>query len=69
MFKCERCGSRYSALHTATENCPRCGIRDRISAPLTMSRIELADRIEASALPEGEPGLQVGDDPASPPLA
>ncbi len=69
MFKCERCGSRYSATHTATENCPRCQLRDRISAPLTMSKIELSQRRDASALPAGEPGLQVGEDPAPPPLA
>ncbi len=69
MFKCERCGSRYSAMHTAAENCPRCQVRDRIAAPLTMSRVELADRTETSALPAEEPGLQVSDSPAPPPHA
>jgi predicted nucleic acid-binding Zn-ribbon protein len=47
MFKCERCGSSYSAVHAAAmENCPRCQIRDRVTAPLTMTRVEL-----------GEPGI------------
>jgi hypothetical protein len=35
MFSCQRCGSRYSATHAAAiESCPRCLIRDRVSAPL-----------------------------------
>jgi hypothetical protein len=41
MFSCERCGSRYSAMHAATlENCPRCQIRDRIAAPLAFKAFE-----------------------------
>jgi DNA-directed RNA polymerase subunit RPC12/RpoP len=45
MFKCERCGSRYSAMHAAAmENCPRCMIRDRTSAPLTFKAFALPDR-------------------------
>jgi predicted nucleic acid-binding Zn-ribbon protein len=41
MFKCERCGSRYSAMHAATiENCPRCLIRDRTIAPLVFTAFE-----------------------------
>ena len=57
MFRCERCGSRYSAVHaTALENCPRCQIRDRVSAPLTFKVFRLplsAKRAEASGH-EGE---------------
>ena len=42
MFRCERCESQYSALHAAAlENCPRCQIRDRVSAPLTLKVFEL----------------------------
>lgn len=42
MFKCERCGSRYSEMHaTALENCPRCQIRDRVSAPLSFKMFRL----------------------------
>lgn len=42
MFKCERCGSRYSEMHSAAlENCPRCQIRDRVSAPLTFKMFRL----------------------------
>ena len=52
MFSCERCGSRYNAMHAATlENCPRCQIRDRISAPLAFRAFESSD------FPEG-PGLK-----------
>jgi predicted nucleic acid-binding Zn-ribbon protein len=53
MFQCERCGSRYSPVHAAaTENCPRCQVRDRVSNPLTMARLEPTGRQEAEALPE-----------------
>lgn len=45
MFRCERCGSRYSSMHAATiENCPRCLIRDRVSAPLSFKAFRLPDR-------------------------
>jgi hypothetical protein len=41
MFHCERCGSRYSAMHAATmENCPRCLIRDRTAAQLAFKAFE-----------------------------
>lgn len=51
MFSCERCGSRYSAMHAATlENCPRCQIRDRISAPLAFKAFESSDLPKRSAL-------------------
>ena len=52
MFRCERCGSRYSAMHAATmENCPRCMVRDRTTAPLTFKAFQqLPDRSDA----EGE---------------
>lgn len=47
MFTCERCGSRYSEMHaTALENCPRCQIRDRVSAPLTFKLFRLAPGAE-----------------------
>ena len=35
MFKCERCGSGYSASHLGVEHCPRCMLLDRVQAPLT----------------------------------
>ena len=42
MFKCERCGSRYNAMHAAAiESCPRCRIRDGIDAPLSFSPLEV----------------------------
>ena len=44
MFSCDRCGSRYSATHGVTlENCPRCQIRDRVSAPLAFKAFESSD--------------------------
>jgi hypothetical protein len=47
MFTCERCGSRYSEMHaTALENCPRCQIRDRVSAPLTFKLFRLSPGTE-----------------------
>jgi hypothetical protein len=67
MFKCERCGSRYSAMHAPTESCPRCRIRDRISAPLTMSQIEFSGHTETSVLPSEEPGLHAGESSAPSP--
>jgi DNA-directed RNA polymerase subunit RPC12/RpoP len=48
MFICERCGSRYSAMHAAAmENCPRCMIRDRTAAPLAFKAFRLPPSIEA----------------------
>jgi predicted nucleic acid-binding Zn-ribbon protein len=49
MFHCERCGSRYSAMHAATmENCPRCLIRDRTAAQLAFKAFESRDRSGAA---------------------
>jgi DNA-directed RNA polymerase subunit RPC12/RpoP len=49
MFRCERCGSRYSAMHAAAmENCPRCMVRDRTASRLTFKAFQqLPDRSEA----------------------
>ena len=45
MFYCERCGSRYSAMHAATiENCPRCLVRDRTAAQLAFKAFETPAR-------------------------
>jgi len=44
MFTCERCGSRYSPIRAAAmENCPRCQIRDRVSAPLALKVFQLPE--------------------------
>lgn len=61
MFKCDRCGSRYSSMHAATiENCPRCLVRERVSSPLAFTIIEFQregaeaqDSVERSKMPEG----------------
>jgi DNA-directed RNA polymerase subunit RPC12/RpoP len=64
MFKCERCGSRYSAMHAAAmENCPRCLIRDRVSTPLAFKAFRLADRAEPE-LPSAT-GRQEREQPVS----
>lgn len=53
MFRCERCGSRYSAMHAATmENCPRCMVRDRTASPLTFKAFQqLPDQSEVDSGP------------------
>ena len=48
MFICEKCGSRYSAMHAAAmENCPRCMIRDRTASPLAFKAFQLPDSHES----------------------
>lgn len=41
MFKCERCGSGYSANHIGVENCPRCLLLDRVQTPLAFKMFEV----------------------------
>jgi late competence protein required for DNA uptake (superfamily II DNA/RNA helicase) len=55
MFKCERCGSGYSANHVGVENCPRCLLLDRVQAPLTFKVFKLTEaetRSETAPPPE-----------------
>jgi hypothetical protein len=41
MFRCERCGSSFSATRAArTEHCPRCLGRDGVESPLGFSMFE-----------------------------
>ena len=50
MFRCERCGSRYSPVHASTlGNCPRCQIRDQVSAPLYFKPFRLAESKETAS--------------------
>jgi predicted nucleic acid-binding Zn-ribbon protein len=50
MFICERCGSRYSAMHAAAmENCPRCMVRNHTAAPLTFKAFRLPPSVEAKS--------------------
>jgi predicted nucleic acid-binding Zn-ribbon protein len=56
MFRCERCGSRYSATHAAAmENCPRCMVRDQTESPLTFKAFQQSSTVRAArrAKPEG----------------
>lgn len=44
MFKCEECGSSYSAIHAmAIENCPRCQVRDQVTSRLVFQPFEFPD--------------------------
>jgi predicted nucleic acid-binding Zn-ribbon protein len=64
MFKCARCGSRYSAAHAAAlENCPRCQIRDRVAAPLAFKvfRLPLDGETPESPRLENEDAEVVAD--------
>jgi DNA-directed RNA polymerase subunit RPC12/RpoP len=65
MFMCERCGSRYSAMHAATiENCPRCLARDRTQAPLTFKAFHLPKPIgvdQQNAIPDPAERAQAQD--------
>jgi len=47
MFKCERCGSGYSASHLGIEHCPRCMLLDRVQAPLAFKVFNLPDSAKA----------------------
>lgn len=50
MFRCERCGSRYSTQHAATiENCPRCEVREQVSTPLYFKPFRLPDSYRAKS--------------------
>lgn len=48
MFRCERCGSCYNAMHAAAiEHCPRCRIRDGIEAPLSFAPLQVPESMRA----------------------
>jgi len=48
MFRCERCGSSFSAMHAmAIENCPRCHVRDRVTSQLVFKPFKLPEEAEA----------------------
>ncbi len=51
MFKCERCGSGYSASHLGIEHCPRCMLLDRVQAPLSFKVFTLPDSAKAAPPP------------------
>jgi late competence protein required for DNA uptake (superfamily II DNA/RNA helicase) len=62
MFKCERCGSGYSANHIGVENCPRCLLRDRVESPLSFKMFKIGQAASEGASPPisgGEPAQQV----------
>ncbi len=55
MFRCERCGSSYSATHAVTlENCPRCQVRDKVSEPLAFKAFTLPGEAKPAAAPVNE---------------
>jgi predicted nucleic acid-binding Zn-ribbon protein len=66
MFQCERCGSRYSALHAATmENCPRCMMRDRTAARLAFKAFRLPHGKTERSSPSPDPRAPQQDRAAS----
>jgi hypothetical protein len=62
VFRCERCGSSYSAMHAvALQNCPRCQIRDKVAAPLAFTVFTLPEEYGAERGEQGgeeEPGVR-----------
>ena len=60
MFMCERCGSSYSTMHAVgIENCPRCLLKDRTAAPLTLKVFTLpASETTAGSDAEADMGLR-----------
>lgn len=55
MFMCERCGSSYSSMHAVgIENCPRCLLKDRTAAPLTL-KVFILPESETAGSGEVEP--------------
>lgn len=65
MFKCERCGSGYSANHIGVENCPRCMLLDRVQAPLTFKMFKIRDEERTAPPIEMEPGRPEQREPLS----
>lgn len=44
MFRCERCGSSYSAMHAmAIENCPRCQAKDQVTSQLVFKPFDFPE--------------------------
>lgn len=44
MFRCERCGSSYSAMHAmAIENCPRCQVKDQVTSQLVFKPFDFPE--------------------------
>jgi hypothetical protein len=70
MFKCERCGSRFNAMHAAAiEHCPRCRIRDGIEAPLSFSPLEIPEGMRSRPRVRRVPSKAPLEPPRSLPLA
>ena len=62
MFTCERCGSSYSSMHAVgIENCPRCLLKDRTAAPLSLKVFTLPDSQSTAA--DAEPGAERQPEP------
>ena len=63
MFMCERCGSSYSSMHAVgIENCPRCLLKDRTAAPLTLKVFTLPES-ESAGGGDGEPEMALRPEP------
>lgn len=64
MFSCERCGSKYSAMHAvAIENCPRCMARDQVTSQLVFKPFQLPGepRVKLRSVPLTAAGERAGE--------
>jgi predicted nucleic acid-binding Zn-ribbon protein len=62
VFRCERCGSSYSAVHAvALQNCPRCQIRDKVVSPLSFKAFTLPEEFQRKDSLDGAPA---GEEPS-----
>lgn len=60
MFRCDNCGSGYSARAAAWESCPRCYAREGVNVPLSFEigwnsprRDRRGERTDPPARPDG----------------
>ncbi len=61
MVRCARCGSGFSALHSAAEvSCPRCRIRDGVTADFLPTRSRKTALTATDSLPEMTRSLERG---------
>jgi predicted nucleic acid-binding Zn-ribbon protein len=68
MVHCERCSSRFhSARALMIENCPRCLLRDDVTAPLVVESTEAMRADVERTRPDSEPAARPLDQEADVP--
>ena len=61
MVRCTRCGSGFSALHSAAEiSCPRCRIRDGVTSDFTTTTLNNSTPVVIDSLSEMTRRLERG---------